>query len=79
MKRIRRVFAFHWAFHWRDKPVSVARKCFDVAGSLGGVAKCLAEAGNRVVETVVEIDESVGGPNLRADLLASDHITGTIE
>ena len=67
------------AFHWRDKPVSAARKCFDVAGSLGGVAKCLAKAGNRVVDTVVEIDEGVGGPENAAEVFAADELAGVLE
>jgi hypothetical protein len=28
---------------------------------------------------MVEIDKSVGGPNLRSQLLASDHIPGALE
>ena len=62
--------------HRRDKPVSAARQRFNVARHLGGVAERLAKARNRIVQAMVEIDERVGGPNLRAQLLASDHIAG---
>src|SRR6266566_1384508 len=65
------------SIHWRDKPVSAPRQRFDIARLLGGVAEHLPQAGNRIVEAMVEIDESVGGPNLRSQLFASNQIAGT--
>src|SRR5580692_201910 len=68
-----------YGIHRRDKPVSATRQRFNVAGPLGGVAKHLAKTCNRVVQAMVEIDKSVGGPNLRSKLLTSNHIAGTLE
>ena len=79
MRGIQRQFAYRWAFHRafhrRDKPVPAARKRFNVPRRFGGVAEHLAKARNRIVETVVEIYECVGCPNLRSQFLASDHIS----
>ena len=38
----------------------------------------LTKARNRIVKTMVEIDEGVGRPNLRPQLLVSHHIVGAI-
>jgi hypothetical protein len=65
--------------HRRNKPVPAARECFNVSRRLGGVTEHLAKARNRIMQTMVEIDESVGRPNLGAQLLASDHIAGAIQ
>src|SRR5271156_3415958 len=46
--------------HRRDKPVSAARKRFNVSWRFSGVAERLAKARNRIVKTMVEIDERVG-------------------
>jgi hypothetical protein len=65
--------------HRRNKPVSEARQRFNAARPLGGVTEHLAKPRNRIVQAMVEIDKSVGGPNLRSQLLASDHIAGALE
>src|SRR5271163_272944 len=65
--------------HRRDEPVSAARQRFYVAGPLGRVAEDLAKARNRIVQAMVEIDKSVGRPNLCSQLLESDHIAGALE
>jgi hypothetical protein len=59
--------------------VSAARQRFNVAGPLGGVAEHLAKTRNCIVQAMVEIDKSIGGPNQRSQLLASDHIAGVLE
>jgi len=65
--------------HRRDKPLSPARQRFNVTGSLGGVAEHLANPRNRIVQAMVEIDKSIGCPNQRSQLLASDDIAGTLK
>ena len=54
-----------------EEAIAATSNGFHKAGTLGGVAKGLANFADRFVEPVVEIHESVGGPEFLLKLLAS--------
>ena len=52
---------------------------FDEARAVGGIAKSFAELVNRGIQTVVEINKGVGGPDLSAKLFAGDDFAGPLQ
>ena len=66
-------------FDLREEAVAATRNGFHEAGALGGVAKGLTDLVDRLVEPVIEIHESVCGPECFLDLLASDDLAGVLE
>ena len=65
--------------HRGDEAVSAAGKGFDVAWARGGVSEGLADFVDGGVEAVVEIDESVGGPEFLLELFARDDFASAFE
>lgn len=65
--------------HRCDEPVSAARKRFNVARRLGGIAQYLTQARNRIVQAMIEINKRVSGPDLLSQLFARDYISGPLQ
>ena len=63
----------------RDETIATAGQGLDEARAIGGVAQCVAKALDGGVETVVEIDKGVGGPESGAELLACDELTRILQ
>ena len=63
----------------REEAVAATSNGFHEAGALGGVAKGLTDLVDRFVEPVIEIHESVCGPERFLNLLASDDLAGVLE
>src|SRR6266851_5308901 len=66
-------------FDLREEAVAAASNGFHKAGTLGGVAEGLTDFADRFVEPVVEIHESVRGPEFFLKLLASYDLAGVLE
>jgi hypothetical protein len=58
-------------FNLREEAVTAPSNGFHKAGTLGGVAESLTDFADRFVEPVVEIHESVRGPEFFPKLLTS--------
>jgi hypothetical protein len=56
--------------HWCDKSVAAPRQGFNESRCVGGVAQHLPKPGDRVVQSVVEIDKCVSRPNLGVKVFA---------
>src|SRR6266852_6454035 len=65
-------------FNLREEAVAATSNGFHKAGTLGGVAEGLADFADRFVEPVVEIHESVRGPEFLLKLLASYDLAGVL-
>jgi len=65
-------------FDLRKEAVAATRNGFHKAGTLGGVPEGLADFADRFVEPVVEIHESVRGPEFLLKLLASYDLAGVL-
>jgi len=63
----------------REEAVAATSNSFHEAGTLGGVAEGLTEFVDRFVEPVIEIHESVCGPELFLNFLASDDLAGVLK
>jgi hypothetical protein len=59
-----------------DEAVPVAGQSFNELGILARVAQCLPEFLDGVVQTVVELDECVCGPQAGTQILPRDHLSG---
>src|SRR5713101_9864120 len=66
-------------FDLRKEAVAATRNGFHKAGTLGGVAEGLADFADRFVEPVVEIHESVRGPEFFLKFLASYDLAGMLQ
>ena len=62
-----------------DKAVSAAGDCLDKTRAGGGISEGLADLVDGGVQAVIEVDESVGGPELLLQLLAGDDLAGAVE
>ena len=60
-----------------DKPVSLARNCFDVTRGIGVVAECDAQLAHGAVEAGVEFDHA-GGPQSRNELFPGHDLAGPL-
>src|SRR6266481_5904972 len=65
-------------FYLCKEAVAATGNGFHKAGTLGGVAEGLADFADRFVEPVVEIHESVRGPEFLLKLLASYDLAGVL-
>jgi hypothetical protein len=66
-------------FDLREEAVAAASHGFHKARTLGGVTEGLAEFVDRLVETVVEIDESVCRPEFFLKFLARYDVAGVLK
>jgi hypothetical protein len=66
-------------FNLGEEAVAATSNGFHKAGTLDGVAERLADFADRFVETVVEIHESIRGPELFLEFLTSYDITGALK
>jgi hypothetical protein len=62
-----------------DKTIAAAWERFDVAGIVRGIAERFTEAHDGGIQAVVEINESVTGPEALLQFLASDHFAAMFE
>ena len=62
-----------------DEAVAAFRDGFDVNRRVGNVAQGVAEFHHGRVETVVEVNEGVGGPEDTAEVFAADELAGMLE
>ncbi len=65
--------------HRGNKPVSPARQRFDVSRRVDRIAYHFANAGNGIVKTMIEVNESVVRPDLRSKFVARHDIARTIQ
>jgi hypothetical protein len=65
------------AFDRRDEAIAAARQGLDEAGIIGRVAEGVTQAVHRRIQSVVEIHEGVGGPEVLPQFVARDQIAGT--
>jgi hypothetical protein len=63
----------------REKAIAATRNGFHEAGALGGVTEGFTDFVDGFIEPVIEIHESVRGPNFSLELLASDDLAGMVE
>src|ERR1017187_1771583 len=75
----RRSFSLRSPLDRSNEPVSTASQLFDIARIGGGISQRLAHLIDRGVEAVVEVDKSVGGPELLLQLFARDHFTRPLQ
>jgi len=66
-------------FNLREEAVTAPSNGFHKAGTLGGVAESLTDFADRFVEPVVEIHESVRGPEFFLKFLASYDLAGVLQ
>jgi len=52
---------------------------FNIARFLGGIAKSVAQLFDGVIQTRVEINKTVGGPELLAEFLAGYQVAGMLQ
>ena len=71
--------ALERALDRRDEPIAAPGHRFDEPRRRRVLAERLAQAFDRGVEAVIELDERVVGPQLLPQLLTRDHLTGAIE
>ena len=62
-----------------DKAITAFGESLDVARFLRIIAERLAQFAHRAVQTDVEVDESVGGPQFLLQLFASNDVTGVAD
>ena len=66
-------------FYFREEAVTATRNGFYKARTFSGVAESLADFADRFVEPVVEIHESVCGPEIFLKLLTSYDLAGVLK
>src|ERR1700722_17758663 len=62
-----------------DESISTPRQSLDITRSVCRIPKSCANPRNRIVQAVVEIDESVGRPDLRPKFFSRHQIPGTLQ
>ena len=62
-----------------DKAVAETREGLNVNGGFGGIVKDVADTLDGVIQAVIEINESVGGPKGLVEFLALDKVSGFLE
>src|SRR6266852_7042080 len=63
------------AVHGRDEAVSAAGQGFDEARARGGIAQRLANLVHCGIQTVIEIDEGISGPDPYAQIFSRHDLT----
>jgi hypothetical protein len=66
-------------FDFGEEAVATARDGFDEARAFGGVAECVANFVDGLIEAVIEIDVGVGGPEIFLEVLAGDEFAGMLD
>ena len=59
--------------HFSGKPVAALRYGFNIAGPASGITEGLPEAGDRGIQPMFEIDESIVGPQSLTEFLSRDY------
>jgi hypothetical protein len=62
-----------------EEAIAATRKSFNVVGMFGGIGESLAQLVDGFVEAILEVDESLGGPETLPDFFASDNYAGVLE
>src|SRR5215470_4689134 len=62
-----------------DKAISPAWQGFNKTGTAGVFAEGFPQPGDGVVQAVIEVDESVGGPQPVAQLIPGDDLAGLFQ
>ncbi len=62
-----------------NETVTAAGKCFNVLGTLTGIAESPAQSIDCSVKTFLEIDKCVAAPKNPPELLPRNHFTGMLE
>ena len=75
----RRRFCGRDAVDGGDEAVSTAGQGFEEARARSEIAQRLANFVHRRIQAVIEIDESIGGPDFFAQVVARDHLTGILQ
>ena len=65
--------------HRRDEPVPATGQRLDIARDVGRIIERLAQAAHRRVQTGLEVDERIGGPEALAQCLTRDELARTLE
>ena len=63
--------------HRRYKAVTTPRESFHILRTVRGIVQYLTNAGDRIVQPVIEIDKGVGSPQLGVQFLTSNNLAGT--
>ena len=79
LRRSAAILRIGWVGNGRDEAIALLRDGFDVERLVGRITQGLAELHDRSIQTVVEIDEGVGRPEMLAQLLARDHLPGVLQ
>src|SRR5579862_3275683 len=64
-----------WSMYWREKPVAAAGDGLNITRILGAVPQGVPEPADGGVETMIEVDESVGGPQPALQFMPADHLS----
>ena len=72
--RNRDIVRLGYHFHRRDEAVAAAGNRLDVPRRLGIVAKCGPHLLDRVIDSLLDIDEDVSVPQPFSNLFAIDHL-----
>lgn len=70
---------WHFALYLADEPISALGQRFNVAGHVGFVAERLAKFLDGGVETVVEINKCVGGPQALTQFVARHQLPALLQ
>ena len=62
-----------------DEAIALAGQCLDELRVLGGVTQSIPQVIHRLVETSIEVDERVGGPEPPRQFFARDELARTLE
>ena len=64
---------------WNQEPVAATSDGLYESRIFGGVPECIAQPANRSVETVIEVHESIGGPQAFAQLFPRHNFPGSFQ
>jgi hypothetical protein len=62
-----------------NEAVASPRQCLYISGSLCGVGQCLPQFVDRLIEIVLEVNESFFRPQLLLNLFPRHHLPGTLQ
>ena len=79
MRRFRYACRARLGFQFPDEKIAAAGNRFDIPGVCGGVAQDVADLLDRGVEAIVEIHESLRGPQLLLQFLAGNDLAGIFQ
>src|SRR3974390_3137265 len=61
-----------------NEAISLLRKCLYIPGHGSGIAQCFTDSTDAVIQTAVEIDISVLGPQGEAQIFAADELARSL-